>query len=617
VRRALILIWIICLSGSLTACDPREWFVCSIGACGEVLDTRPPFPPQNPHAVAFSRGVALDWTASYASDVSKYYVYRSTTSRSGRTRVGETTATSFRDTGLTNGTKYFYVFRAADTLDRESAISAEVSATPQANLAPAPPAGLTATEGDGFIDLMWAESFSAVKYHVWRATTSGGPYTELAAPTGTTYRDSAVQSGTRYFYAVNAENAEGSASALTPEVAATPGGGLSFVTSWGGFEGLVDVAVDRFNNVWTLEDFPGWNVKKFTANGTFVSGWDIVGSYRGIATDFAGNVYLTNAQFDEIDKYTPAGTQLPSFGGGHLTDPYGIAIDDELGIFVTDEGGDRVQVFNAGGTFDRTLSGQLDAPRGIAIRQGTVYVVDSGNDRIWRSPQNTYFGGPGSQNGEFRDPRGIAATGAGVWVTDAQADRVQAFTLAGAWRTWFGGTLDSPYGIAADCNGNVYVADRGNNRIEKFSSGASAPCSSLAGAFVSRAFSGSFVATKSVAGKVSGFGEKGARQQGTFNVRGAGRGRWYALFDVTADPLKLTARATGKLLALRKGRDACLSFTVDVSDGVVSGRFSGGARGSFKQKLGSGKAWKVTGSGSPGPASTTACRAVRKAFRLR
>ena len=98
-------------------------------------------------------------------------------------------------------------------------------------------------------------------------------------------------------------------------------------------------------------------------------------------------------------------------------------------------------------------------------------------------------------------------------------------------------------------------------------------------------------------------------------MRGVGRGPWYALFDVTADPLKLRARATGKLLALRKGRDACVSFAVDVKDGEVTGRFSGGARGRFRQTL--GKTWKVTGSAAPGRASTTACRAVRKAFRLR
>jgi hypothetical protein len=618
VRRALILIWIASLSGSLSACDAREWFVCALGACGVTLDTRPPFPPQSPRAVAFSRGVALDWTASAASDVAKYDVYRSTVSGGSRRVVGSTTSTSFRDTGLTNGTKYFYAIRAVDALDRGSTFSREVSATPQAGLAPAAPAGLTATEGEGFIDLMWAESFSAVSYHVWRATTSGGPYTELAATAATTYRDSAAQSGTRYFYAVSAENAEGSVSALTAEVAATPGGGLSLVTSWGGFDGLVDVAVDRFNNVWALEDFPGWSVKRFTANGTFVSGWDIVGEYRGIGTDSAGNVYLTNAQFDVVEKYSPAGTLLISFGGGRLTDPYDVAIDDELGVLVTDEGGDRVEIFSPGGGSEGTLAmGPLDAPRGIAADRATVYVVDSGNDRVrrFRGGQVTTIGGPGTQNGEFRDPRGVAASGAGIWVTDTDADRVQAFTLAGAWRTWFGVGLDRPYGIAADCTGNVYVADRGNERIEKFSSGVSAPCASFAGAFASRAFRGSFVATKSVQGKVSGFTEKRARQQGTFNVRGVGKGRWYALFDATGDPLKLTARATGKLLALRKGRDACLSFRIDVKDGVVTGRFSGGARGTFRQTL--AKTWKVTGSGTPGPASLTACRTVRKAFRLR
>ena len=189
-----------------------------------------------------------------------------------------------------------------------------------------------------------------------------------------------------------------------------------------------------------------------------------------------------------------------------------------------------------------------------------------------------------------------------------------------------------PSGPATDSEGNVYVADAFNDGVAKISPGGTVLATFGAGqlsdpsdvavdpegdAFVSRAFSGSFVATKSSQGKISGLCETGARQPGTFNVRGVGRGRWYALFDVTADPLKLTARATGKLLALRKGRDACLSFVVDVGNGAVSGRFSGGARGTFRQKIGPGNAWKVTGSGSPGRSSTTACRALRRAFKLR
>jgi NHL repeat len=642
VRRALILLWIVFLSGSLSACDPREWFVCSIGACGELLDTRPPFPPQNPRAVAFSRGVALDWTASYASDVTKYYVYRSTTSGSGRTRVAETTTTSYRDTGLANGTTYYYVIRAADFSDRESTVSREVSATPQGGLAPAPPASLTATASVGAVDLMWAESFTAVKYHVLRSTSAGHGYVEIGSTSGTSYHDGSVQGGTTYFYVVTAENAEGSASALSNEATASPGGlsNFGFAAAWsGGFDGLEDVATSGVTRVFASEGFGGGQrVRAFTPSGTLVgpvsapaSSCDFVWP-RGVATDAAGNVYVADQFYDCVAKVSPTGTVLATYAGGQLDDPSDVAIDPEGDVWVADSGHDRVVHYGSAGNFIGALgTGQLDDPRGIAVdRNFNVFVADTGHDRVVRFTGNTMtaWGSPGSGPGQLSRPWGIAVERTGrVWVADSGNDRVQAFSSAGLWLTWFGGSgsgdgrFSEPRGLDVDCAGNLYVADRGNARVQKFGPASSSPCGvSFAGAFVSRAFSGSFVATKSSPGKVTGFAEKGARQQGTFNVRGAGRGRWYALFDASADPLKLTARATGKLLA-RMGspptRDACLSFTVDVKDGTVSGRFSGGARGSFKQKLGSNRAWKVTGSGSPGRASTTACRAVRRAFGLR
>jgi hypothetical protein len=626
VRRALILIWIVCLSGSLSACDPREWFVCSIGGCGAQLDTRPPFPPQNARAVAFSRGVALDWTASYASDVTKYYVYRSTTSGSGRTRVGETTTTSFRDTGLTNGTTYFYVIRAADFLDRESAVSREVSATPRGGLAPAPPAGLAATASIGAVDLMWGASFTAVKYHVLRATTGG--FAEIAATTGTAYHDGSVHGGTTYRYVVTAENADGAVSAASNEVTAAPGGlsGFGFAAAWGSFDGLQDVAAFGTNRVYVSEGFGGGQrVRAFTPSGALVGSvtattctlvWP-----TGLATDSAGNVYAADEFGDCVAKISPGGTVLATFA---ITDPGDVSVDPEGDVYVT--GHDRVVHFLANGSFVEALgAGQLEDPKGIAVdRNFNVFVTDTGHDRVVRfsGATMTSWGETGTGPGQFSRPWGIAVERTGrVWVADSGNDRVQAFNANGAWITYFGGAgsgdgrLDDPRGLATDCAGNLYVADRGNGRVEKFGPAGSSPCASFAGAFVSRAFSGSFVATKSFAGKPNGFSEKGARQQGTFNVRGVGKGRWYALFDVSGDPLKLTARATGKLLALRNGRDACLRFTVEVKDGEVSGRFTGGARGSFRQTL--GKTWKVTGSGVPGPASTTACRNVRRAFRLR
>src|ERR1700690_1989907 len=52
-----------------------------------------------------------------------------------------------------------------------------------ATTAPAVPGGLQATAGNGQVSLAWTGSAGATSYHVKRATVSGGPYTQVAAPT--------------------------------------------------------------------------------------------------------------------------------------------------------------------------------------------------------------------------------------------------------------------------------------------------------------------------------------------------------------------------------------------------------------------------------------------------
>lgn len=85
------------------------------------------------------------------------------------------------------------------------------------------PTGLTATIGDSTVTLAWTASNGATGYHVKRATTSGGPYTQMSAPTSPGYTDSSVTNGTTYYYVVSAMNAAGE-SANSAEVAATPKG---------------------------------------------------------------------------------------------------------------------------------------------------------------------------------------------------------------------------------------------------------------------------------------------------------------------------------------------------------------------------------------------------------
>lgn len=86
---------------------------------------------------------------------------------------------------------------------------------------PPPPSGLSALAGDAVVTLGWSPSSDATGYHVKRAVTSGGPYTQLDAPDATAYADASAANGARYFYVVSAVDAAGE-SADSAEVSATP-----------------------------------------------------------------------------------------------------------------------------------------------------------------------------------------------------------------------------------------------------------------------------------------------------------------------------------------------------------------------------------------------------------
>jgi hypothetical protein len=82
---------------------------------------------------------------------------------------------------------------------------------PPAPTAPAAPTGLTATPGStGNVALSWAAATGATGYRVFRGTATGGPYTQIATPTGTSYPDTGRSDFTRYFYVVQAVNDVGS-----------------------------------------------------------------------------------------------------------------------------------------------------------------------------------------------------------------------------------------------------------------------------------------------------------------------------------------------------------------------------------------------------------------------
>jgi fibronectin type 3 domain-containing protein len=178
-----------------------------------------PAVPMSLRATAGNAQASLTWSAS--SGASSYHVKRATTSGGPYTQIGAPSSTSYDDTSLTNGTTYYYVVSALDSAG-ESANSAQVSAMPVAPpAAPSTPTALSASPGNTQVSLTWSASSGAAGYHVKRATTSGGPYTQVGAPTATSYIDTSLTNGTTYYYVVSAvySSAESPDSA---QVSATP-----------------------------------------------------------------------------------------------------------------------------------------------------------------------------------------------------------------------------------------------------------------------------------------------------------------------------------------------------------------------------------------------------------
>jgi fibronectin type 3 domain-containing protein len=187
----------------------------------------PPTAPTGLTAIAGNAQVALNWSAS--SGATSYNVKRSTTSGGPYTTVSSPTVTNYTNTGLTNGTKYYYVVSAVSAAG-ESVNSAQVNATPAAPATPpAAPTGLQATGGNAQVSLTWAASTGATSYHVKRSTTSGSGYAQIAAPTAANYTDTTVTNGTAYYYVVSALNAVGE-SANSGQATATPANVAADVT---------------------------------------------------------------------------------------------------------------------------------------------------------------------------------------------------------------------------------------------------------------------------------------------------------------------------------------------------------------------------------------------------
>ena len=257
-------------------------------------DPQAPSAPTGLQAAAANAQVSLSWSAS--TGATSYHVKRSTTSGGPYTQISAPTSTSFTDTGLTNGTAYFYAVSALNTAG-ESPNSTQATATPTAPAsAPPAPTGLQATAGNSQVSLAWSASTGATSYHVKRSTTSGGAYTQISAPASTNFTDTGLSNGTAYFYVVSALNTAGE-SANSTQASATPTNPIT---------AAIQVTVDALSNRHAISpyvygvNFPA-NAAYITDSGATLIRWGGNAStrynWKNFDTSAASDWYFSNRPF--------------------------------------------------------------------------------------------------------------------------------------------------------------------------------------------------------------------------------------------------------------------------------------------------------------------------------
>jgi sugar lactone lactonase YvrE len=153
---------------------------------------------------------------------------------------------------------------------------------------------------------------------------------------------------------------------------------------------------------------------------------------------------------------------------GQFEEPAGIAVNPMNGnVAVSDEVHGRVEVFSEAGTYITKFGkngggeGEFKEPRGVAIdAEGNIWVTDTGNNRVQEFTEAGIYiakvGTKGSGDGEFKSPKGLAIDSKGnIWVADSENNRVQEFNKEGKYQRKFS-TGTNPIGVAIDPKGNVW-----------------------------------------------------------------------------------------------------------------------------------------------------------------
>jgi tripartite motif-containing protein 71 len=248
------------------------------------------------------------------------------------------------------------------------------------------------------------------------------------------------------------------------------------------------IAVDGQGNVYVADS---GHIDKFDANGQLLASWSDPLPYEiiDLKVDGKGNLYVlvsAGTGPDHIQKFDGSGNLLTSWYNGN--GGFGIAVDEQGDVYVTDQGPMRVEKYDSHGKLLTWWGGKGNGQgqfsgflgQGIAVdTQGNVYVHDQ-NNRIQKFDADRHLLAVWQDHSfprKFTGITGMALDQQGHLFAASETDNVvYKFDSAGSIVAQFGndgigtgdGQMTYPVGVAVDGQGNLYVDD--SDRIQKFDS---------------------------------------------------------------------------------------------------------------------------------------------------
>ncbi len=220
--------------------------------------------------------------------------------------------------------------------------------------------------------------------------------------------------------------------------------------------------------------------------------WQLLGPY-GIAIDSKGLVYVADQKVGAIfifDTEAHDAKLIKNGSDAHFGWINGLAIDDADTLFVSDGKMHRILIFNPKHEVVGQIVEGLVDPVGLAIdnenrflyvvdeQQDQVLVFDADNLKLLRrlgaavTPAKKHSL---TSEGDFAAPTNVAVDSDGnVYVTDTLNSRVEIFDAEGHFISTFGKAGDGPgyffrpKGIAVDSDGHIWVADQYQDRVQVY-----------------------------------------------------------------------------------------------------------------------------------------------------